>query len=70
MKIKRFFAVIFVFALSFLASKFVFDFLDQRSNALNYASSGTFEDNAVKTSKDEYLVLLVGVDKAAGEENN
>lgn len=70
MKIKRFFAVIFVFALSFVASKFVFDFLDQRSNALDYASGGTFEDNAIKTSKDEYLVLLVGVDKAAGEENN
>lgn len=70
MKIRRFFALVFVFALSFVASKFAFDFLDQRSNAANYSNGGTFEDQAVKTSKDEYLILLVGVDKAAGEENN
>lgn len=70
MKIKRFFAVIFVFALSFVASKLAFDFLDQRSIASNFANGGTFEDQAVKTSKDEYLILLVGVDQAAGEENN
>ena len=70
MKIRRFFALVFVFALSFVASKFAFDFLDQRSNAANHSNGGTFEDQAVKTSKDEYLILLVGVDKAAGEENN
>lgn len=70
MKIKRFFALIFVFALSFVASKFVLDFLDQRSNANIYAEGGTFEDQAVKTNKDEYLILMVGVDQAAGEENN
>lgn len=69
MKIRRFFAVVFVFALSFVASKFAFDFLDQRSNQALFAD-GTFEDQAVKTSKDEYLILMVGVDKAAGEENN
>lgn len=70
MKIKRFFALIFVFALSFVASKFILDFLDQRTNAQTYANGGTFEDQAVKTSKDEYLILMVGVDQAAGEENN
>ena len=70
MKIKRIFALIFAFALSFVASKFVLDFLDQRSNANIYAEGGTFEDQAVKTSKDEYLILMVGVDQAAGEENN
>lgn len=70
MKIRRFFALVFVFALSFVASKFALDFLDQKSNAANYSNGGTFEDQAVKTSKDEYLILLVGVDKAAGEENN
>ena len=70
MKIKRFFALIFVFALSFVASKFILDFLDQRSNANIYAEGGTFEDQAVKTNKDEYLILMVGVDQAAGEENN
>ena len=70
MKIKRIFALIFAFALSFVASKFVLDFLDQRSNANIYAGGGTFEDQAVKTSKDEYLILMVGVDQAAGEENN
>lgn len=70
MKIRRFFALIFVFAISLVLSKAAFDFLDQRSNAANYANGGTFEDQAVKTSKDEYLILLVGVDRAAGEENN
>lgn len=70
MKIKRILALIFAFALSFVASKFVLDFLDQRSNANIYAEGGTFEDQAVKTSKDEYLILMVGVDQAAGEENN
>ena len=70
MKIKKFFALIFVFALSFVASKFVLDFLDQRTNAKTYANGGTFEDQAVKTSKDEYLILMVGVDQAAGEEGN
>lgn len=70
MKIKRFFALVFAFALSFVASKFVLDFLDQRSNANIYAKGGTFEDQAVKTNKDEYLILMVGVDQAAGEENN
>ena len=70
MKIRRFFALIFVFSISLVLSKAAFDFLDQRSNAANYANGGTFEDQAVKTSKDEYLILLVGVDKAAGEENN
>ena len=69
MKIRRFFVVVFVFALSFVASKFAFDFLDQRANQALFAD-GTFEDQAVKTSKDEYLILMVGVDKAAGEENN
>lgn len=70
MKIKKFFALIFVFALSFVSSKFVLDFLDQRTNAGTYANGGTFEDQAVKTSKDEYLILMVGVDQAAGEEGN
>lgn len=70
MKIRKFFALIFVFALSFVASKFVLDFLDQRTNAKTYANGGTFEDQAVKTSKDEYLILMVGVDQAAGEEGN
>ena len=70
MKIKRFFTLVFVFALSLVASKFAFDFLDQRSNALNFGAGGTFEDQAIKTNEDEYLFLLVGVDKAAGEENN
>ena len=44
--------------------------LDQRTNAQTYANGGTFEDQAVKTSKDEYLILMVGVDQAAGEEGN
>ena len=70
MKIKRFFALIFVFAVSLVASKFVFDFLDQRTNSQTYANGGLFEDQAVKTSKDEYLILMVGVDQAAGEEGN
>ena len=70
MKIRKFFALIFVFAISLVLSKVGFDFLDQKSNAANFAKGGTFEDQAVKTSKDEYLILLVGVDKAAGEENN
>lgn len=68
MKIKKILAIVFVFALSFIGSKFAFDFLNQRTDP-TYAGSG-FEDNAVKKSDNEYLILMVGVDQAAGEENN
>ena len=68
MKIKRILAIVFVFALSFIGSKFALDFLNQRTDP-TYAGSG-FEDNAVKKSDNEYLILMVGVDQAAGEENN
>ena len=62
-------ALVFVFALSFFGSKFILDFLDARNNQAVYGGSASFEDDAVKKSENEYLILLVGVDKTSGDVN-
>lgn len=70
MRIKKFLAVLLVFALSFVGVGYAFDYLDQKSNKEAYGKSNTFEDNAIKTSENEYLILLVGVDKNSAEVEN
>lgn len=68
MKIKRFFVIIFVFLVSFLGSRFILSYLDHQSSKQTYADNPTFEDNAAEKTENEYLILMVGVDKNSAEE--
>ena len=67
MKIKRFLAIVLVFVITFFGSKAILDFLDARSGGDSFAKDPSFEDNALDVSKNEHLILLVGVDKNSAE---
>lgn len=67
MKIKRFLAVLIVFVLSFVGVGKIFDILDKNLSLESHSSEDTIEDNAINVSENEYLILLVGVDKNSSE---
>ncbi len=63
MRLKRFIALLLTIIISFLGSKAILNILDQKEMEELYAGDSSYNDQAIKDNKNEYLILLVGVDK-------